>query len=96
MAIHINLSLLFLLMAALHLVMNGPVLWHYIKRRRVPGLYLKRELSCALALAVAFLVGTLAGLPPFAWLVQTRYAIQDSWEQPPAATAPSDAPLTYR
>jgi len=56
---HIFASLLMAAAAILHLVLNWPVYWSYLRRRAAGGLNLRRELVLALAIVVA-VVGTSA------------------------------------
>jgi hypothetical protein len=98
-AVHINLSLLFLVIALLHLLINWRVIVAYIKRRRVVGLYLKSESACALALLLALLASTIANVLPFQAVIDARYRIRNSWEQEqetvdPAALPSSEVPVT--
>lgn len=94
-AIHINLSLLFLIMALLHMVMNWRVVVAYFKRRRHTGQTLRKEFACATALLVALLAGTLAGVMPFQTIIETRYRVRDSWEQR-EQVVPTSVPQSMR
>jgi hypothetical protein len=87
-AIHVNLSLLFLVIALLHLLINWRAVIAYVRRRRVAGLYLKSELVCALALLAALLASTLANVLPFQAVIDVRYRIRNSWERPTETIEP--------
>ncbi len=89
-AVHTNLSVLVMVVAVLHLVINWRVIVAYLKRcRSVASLPLRRELACALALVAALLVGTLANAVPFQSVIHARSRIRNAWEQPPLETGNS-------
>lgn len=78
-AVHINLSILFLVFAVVHLVLNWKIFWNYIKHRTIPGLNLKRELGAATAVTLLVVVGTICSLPPFSTVVGWNEDIKDYW-----------------
>jgi hypothetical protein len=80
-AVHMSNSLLFVAVAVLHLVLNWSVFLRYIKSKAVAGVNLKRELALAVAVAVACVIGPIAGVPPFRELVALNERIKDYWEQ---------------
>ncbi len=80
-AVHMSNSLLFVSVAALHLALNWSVFLRYLKSRTVAGVNLKRELALAVAVAVACVVGPIAGVPPFRELVVLNERIKDYWER---------------
>ncbi|NOX55725.1 MAG: DUF4405 domain-containing protein [Planctomycetes bacterium] len=80
-ALHINASLLFLIAAAVHLVLNWKVFWSYIRRRSQQGLHRKAELALAsLALGVV-VTGTVAGWSPFQKPLDWRFDIKSYWSE---------------
>lgn len=88
-SIHINGGLFFILAGVLHLVLNWPVFWYYIKKRRHAALNLKRELLAAVVLGGVVLAGSVLAWPPFRSVVELHDHIKDSWGRPPRPTAAS-------
>ena len=80
-AVHINLALLFLIVAGLHLYLNWPIFWCYIKKKGSLTLNLKLETFMALLLAGVVLAGAIIHIPPFSALVDFNYKIKDYWER---------------
>jgi hypothetical protein len=78
-AIHINNSILFLLVALLHLVLNWRIFWSYVTKSTVRGLNLRKEMAAAGLVAVVFVTGTIYGLPPFSTVMDWNTAIKDYW-----------------
>jgi hypothetical protein len=87
-AVHINLALLFLIVAGLHLYLNWPVFWCYIKKKGNLALNLKLEMLLAIMLAGVVLMGAIIRIPPFSTVVDLNYQIKDYWERW-AAEAPT-------
>jgi hypothetical protein len=79
-AIHINIALLFLIAAGLHLFLNWGLFWGYIKK-------MKLEMLVAVVIAGGLLVGTIKGISPFGSLMILNEQIKDYWEREPV-TAP--------
>jgi hypothetical protein len=86
-AIHLNISLLFLIAAALHIFFNWGMLWGYVKKKARLSLNLKIEMLAACVIAGLVLVGTIKAIPPFEKLLAFNEQIKDYWEQKPV-TAP--------
>jgi hypothetical protein len=86
-AVHINIALLFLIVAGLHLYLNWRMFWGYIKKQASFSLNLKLEMLVAILIAGGVLVGTIKGVSPFGALVTLNYRIKDYWEREPV-TAP--------
>jgi hypothetical protein len=86
-AIHINIALLFLIVAGLHLYLNWGLFWGYIKKKACLSLNLKVEMLVAVVIAGGILVGTIKGVSPFGALMTLNYQIKDYWEREPV-TAP--------
>jgi len=79
--IHLNGSVLFLVVAILHLVLNWRPFWGYIKKRAGLGLNRKVELALATAITAGVVVGTLYQVPPFSTMSDWRHEIKDYWER---------------
>ena len=86
-AVHINIALLFLIVAGLHLFLNWGMFWGYIKKKASLSLNLKLEMLVAVVIAGGVLVGTIKGVSPFGALMTLNYQIKDYWEREPV-TAP--------
>ena len=80
-AIHMNLALLFLIVAGLHLYLNWSIFWAYIKKKGSLTLNLKLETLTALLLAGVVLAGTIMRIQPFSTVLNFNYQIKDYWEQ---------------
>ena len=78
--IHLNGSVLFLLVAVLHLTLNWRPFWGYLKKRAGLGLNRKAELALATAITAGVVVGTLYQVPPFKSVVDWRHGLKDYWE----------------
>ncbi len=79
-AVHIMNSILFVIIAGLHLYLNWSMFLGYLKKRTVAGLRMKRELAVATAVAVLFVAGTIADVPPFSSIMELNDEIKDYWE----------------
>lgn len=79
-AVHINIALLFLIAAGLHLFLNWGLFWGYIKK-------MKLEMLVSIVIAGGMLVGTIKGVSPFGALMTLNEQIKDYWEREPV-TAP--------
>ena len=79
--IHLNGSVLFLVVAVLHLTLNWRPFWGYVKKRAGLGLNRKVELALATAITAGIVVGTLYQVPPFRTVVDWRHGIKDYWER---------------
>lgn len=91
-AVHTLFVILMLIAITFHLFyFNWKVFLAYLKKKRQPGLRLKREMISAIIVSLIFLVGTLADLPPFGTVMAVGGDIKDYWdrhsENPPAAHA---------
>jgi biotin operon repressor len=86
-AVHINIALLFLIVAGLHLYLNWGMFWGYIKKKASFSANLKLEMLVAILIAGGVLVGTIEGVSPFGALLTLNYRIKDYWEREPV-TAP--------
>jgi len=86
-ALHINIALLFLIVAGLHLYLNWGVFWSYIKKKASFSVNLKLEILVAILITSGILAGTIKGVSPFGALLTLNYRIKDYWERE-AVTAP--------
>jgi hypothetical protein len=80
-AVHINNSVLFVVIAATHLVLNWSIFVRYLKNKAVAGLNMKKELALASLVAAAFLAGPIYSVPPFSSLMALNEDIKNYWEQ---------------
>jgi uncharacterized membrane protein YgcG len=80
-SLHMNASLLFMIVAGLHLVLNWSVFFSYLKKKTVAGLHLKKELILASLIATVCIVGTITDLPPFDAVAALNHDIKDYWDQ---------------
>ena len=79
-AIHTTFMVLFLTVGIWHIVLNWRVIVGYLKDRSKQVRIFTPESSLALALALFFLVGPLAGLPPFRQFLDAGVEVKDYWE----------------
>jgi len=84
-SMHINAAVFFVLAAAVHLVLNWPVLWCYVKKKGRPAFNRKWELLAALVLGGLVLAGSMLTWPPFHSIVEWHEQIKDSWGRPSPA-----------
>ncbi|HID21010.1 MAG TPA: DUF4405 domain-containing protein [Planctomycetaceae bacterium] len=80
-ALHTNTSLLFLIVAVAHLVLNWKVFWSYIRRRSQQGVHRKKELALASVALGAVVAGTVAGWSPFRKPLDWRFEVKNYWSQ---------------
>jgi hypothetical protein len=79
-AIHLTSSVLFLVGAILHGLLNWRPLLRYLCPRLANGLPVSTELAAALVIGALFVAGTLAGVPPLSSLVDLRENIRHGGE----------------
>lgn len=84
-------SLIFFIIALLHLYYNWRVLWHYIKKRAELALNLKLELVIAAAVATFIVLATLYNLQPFATIIKWNDDIKNYW----ASKAEAEPPIPH-
>lgn len=88
-ALHINVAVVFLVVAFLHLCFNWRMFCTYLKKKGVWAVNLKLELAAAVLLAAALTVGSVLLTPPFQTVIAGRNFFKDYWEtRSPAAPAP--------
>jgi hypothetical protein len=71
---------LFLTVGVWHIVLNWKPIMGYLKNRSKQVRIITPESSLALFLALAFLVGPLAGLPPFKQFLDAGGGVKEYWE----------------
>lgn len=79
-AIHTTFMVLFLTVGVWHIVLNWKAIVGYLKDRSKQVRIFTPESSLALALALFFLVGPLAGLPPFRQFLDAGVEVKEYWE----------------
>ncbi|WP_461209028.1 DUF4405 domain-containing protein [Desulfocurvus sp. DL9XJH121] len=75
--VHLNVGVLFLLAAGLHLWLNWGPVTTYLRDRARNFRFFTAECNVALALCALFTVGTLAEAPPFSWIVDAGEHIKE-------------------
>jgi uncharacterized membrane protein YgcG len=78
--LHIWLSLVFMVAAVIHTVLNWRPLVSYLKSRVSRSFAMRWEWVAALLICVAATVGTLANVTPFSSLLDWNEAIKYSWD----------------
>jgi hypothetical protein len=81
-ALHIWFSVLFLLVAILHLVFNWRPMLNNFKDRLTRRVGFRWEWLVALAICGGVYAGTRAGVPPFSSLLAFSEQVKESWDKP--------------
>jgi hypothetical protein len=79
-SLHMNASLLFVIVAVLHLVLNWSIFFRYLKKTSA-RLHMKKELALATPIAAVCAAGTITELSPFSSVAALNNDIKDYWEQ---------------
>jgi hypothetical protein len=87
-ALHINSSLVFFIIAALHLYYNWKVLFRYIKKKAELAFNLKVELFTAAILSVFIILATLYNIEPFRTIIRWNDDIKNFWATQAQAQPP--------
>ncbi|MCI0495628.1 DUF4405 domain-containing protein, partial [candidate division KSB1 bacterium] len=90
-ALHINSSLVFFIIALLHLYYNWKVLWHYIKKKTELAINLKLEIAIAAVVAIFIVLATLYNIEPFRTIIKWNDDIKNYW----ATRAESEPPIPH-
>jgi hypothetical protein len=90
-ALHINSSLVFFIIAILHLYYNWKILWLYIKKRAELAINLKLELAIAAVVGLYIVLATLYNLQPFATIIKWNDDIKNYW----ATRAEAEPPIPH-
>ena len=80
--LHVWFSLLFLLIAVVHIFFNWRPLVNYFKDRMTRRVGFRWEWVMALAICAGVYAGTRAGVPPFSTLLSLNERVKESWEEP--------------
>lgn len=80
-SVHVNNSVLFVAIAAAHLLLNWSVFMRYLKSKAVSGLNMKKELALASVIAAACVAGPIYDVPPFSSLMALNTDIKNYWER---------------
>ena len=89
-ALHINISVVFVIAAAVHLFLNWKTFWSYIRNRATQQFHRLPEMLLALLVTLIVFSGSLNGTPPFANIMAWNTAVKDYWE-----TQQADAPMPH-
>jgi hypothetical protein len=90
-ALHINSSLIFFIIAILHLYYNWKVLFRYIKKKAVMAFNLKVELFIAAVLSIFIILATIYNIEPFRTIIKWNDDIKNYW----AAQAQAQPPIPH-
>lgn len=85
--LHVNVSILFLVVAVLHLVINWSLFWGYLRKRAVRGLAMPKELFAAVVVSALFVAGPILDYPPFRSIMVLNTHIKDYWERMEASSS---------
>jgi hypothetical protein len=80
-SLHIDVALLFLIIALFHLLLNWSVFWSYIKKICTLGLNMKVEILLAVAIIAIVFLGSICKVPPFSTIGAYNSKIKDYWDQ---------------
>jgi hypothetical protein len=91
-AVHINSSLVFLIVCFFHIYFNWNPLIGYIKKRAKMALNLKLEMAISVVLTIYIFFGSLYNFVPFGIIMKWNGEIKDHWEgqtyaKPPISSA---------
>ncbi len=76
-ALHINLGVLFLVAICFHIYLNWSALVNYLKNKARKLVIFTKEFGLALVLVIAFIVGTIAYVPPFSSIVNFSESLKN-------------------
>lgn len=79
-SVHVNASLIFLVIMVFHLVVNWRPFWTYCRSRLQKRIRISRELTATLVLGVFAIVAAIIGLPPFGTIMEAEKEIKAAWE----------------
>lgn len=94
LAVHINVSVLFILAAVVHFYLNIKPFLNYIRHRKIRGLRYRHEAGVALLITAACVVGAYFDTLPFHYLDVGKEGIRDYWQQRAVLTQLSATPLS--
>lgn len=88
-SIHVNISVLILVVSGFHLYFNWKRFWGYIKKNSRWVFNLKMELMATVSIAALIVLGAALVVPPFSSTMELNSDIQTYWERTsPQAPAP--------
>ncbi len=88
-AVHTLMSIAFLVGGLFHLLkFNRRVIWAYVRRSGEVESPFRWAVIGSVVVSLAILVGTLAGVPPFATVVQVKEGFREGWGADAAPAAP--------
>jgi len=90
-ALHINSSLVFFIIAVLHLYNNWKVLIRYIKKKALMAFNLKYELLISFIISIFIIVATIFSIEPFQTIIKWNDDIKNYW----AAQAQAQPPIPH-
>jgi hypothetical protein len=97
--LHINLGLLLLIAAGLHVYYNWGLLTAYLRDRSKRLILFTGEFTVAVVLTAAVLVGTHLGVPPLRWILDANESIKDAasvrYGEPPYGHAEQSTLRTF-
>ncbi|MDX9714902.1 MAG: DUF4405 domain-containing protein [Dissulfurispiraceae bacterium] len=76
---HVLTSLLFVVVAVWHLLLNWKVFLSYISRKLESAARLKRELAIAAVLTIVFTFGPVFSIPPFSYVIDFSEYLKMAW-----------------
>ncbi len=79
--VHTTAMLVFLVTGIWHTVLNWKPIVNYLRNKSRKITIFRPEFNLALGINVVFLVGTLAGFPPFSSFLNVSESIKDYWEE---------------
>jgi hypothetical protein len=80
-SLHIDVALLFLIIALFHLFLNWSVFWSYIKKTCTLCLNMKFEILLAVAIIAIVFLGSIYKVPPFSTIETYNSKLKDYWDQ---------------
>ena len=88
-AVHINISVVVLIVSGFHLYFNWNPLVHYIKVKAKWALNMKKEMVASTLIVAFVVIGSLYQIPPFSTVINLHDNSQAFWEaRSPRAPAP--------
>lgn len=98
-ALHILLSLLFLVAGSVHIVLNWGPIMSYLRDRQRQMRVLTADFAVAFGLTALFSVGALSGWMPFRWVLDLNTAVKDqasrTYGEPPYGHAEQSSLKTF-
>ena len=80
-SVHIIMTILFAIVAIVHLIFNWKIFWKYLTEKMSFGRRLWVEMLLATTICTAVVAGTLFQAPPFRQIINLNENIKDYWEK---------------